>query len=73
MVNAFGLRERGERSLQVEVPLAPRTQSHPDQTSVRGVPRLESTAAVSGSSVAAAFAPYTWWMRTGRFLFIVSK
>lgn len=69
VVRVVGLREGGERcegSLQVEVPLGPRTQPHPDQTPACGIPRLESTAAVSGSSIAAAFTPYTWSTNTAR-------
>ena len=58
--------ERGERGLQVEMPLGPRTQPHSDQTPAYRVPMLESTAAVSGSSIAAALTPYTWSMETAR-------
>ncbi len=51
-----------ERSLQMEMPL--RAQPQPDQSSACGIPRLESTPAVSGSSMAAAFTPYTCSMNT---------
>lgn len=58
--------ERGERRLQVEMPLGLRTQPHPDQTPACGIPRLEPTTAVSGSAIAAALTPYTWCMKTAR-------
>lgn len=48
----------GERSLQMEVSLGPRPQPQPDQTSACVVARLEPTAAVSGTSIAAAFSPH---------------
>lgn len=66
-VDMVRLREGGERgkgSLKVEMPLGTRTKPHPDQTPACGIPRLESTTAVSGSSIAAAFTPYTWCITT---------
>lgn len=53
------LREVGQGSLQVQMSLGSGAQTHPDQCSARGVPRLGSTAALSGSSIAAPFTPYT--------------
>lgn len=43
----------------MEMSLGPRPQPHPDQTPACVVARLESAAAVSGSSIAAAFSSYT--------------
>lgn len=53
------LGQGGEGGLQVEAPLGPGAQPHPDQIPSRRVPGPQSSTAVPRSSVAAALTPHT--------------